>query len=83
MHSNRGACGNAVYNLLVTVGSVAAGLHTTALGVHKPGFIPTLLNSFLTQFCTLLFDFRICFAGFIHPFHTPYNNHTFFKETNL
>lgn len=83
MLSQKSACGYAVYNIWGAGGFAVDDTPSCSRVVQKPWFIPTLVNSFYTRFCTLVFDFPICFTGLVHPFHTPYNNHSFLKETNL
>lgn len=83
MHSSGIACGYDVYNLFETLGFIQANTVVQGGAVHNRSFMPTLVNSFNTQFCTQVFNFCICIVTFIHPFHMPYNNHFLFKETNL
>lgn len=51
--------------------------------VHKSTLLHTFMNKFSTQSYTGYFSFSICSMALLHTFHTTYNNHSIFKETNL
>lgn len=83
MPNQRIGCGYSVYKSWVSGGLVVVDLSAYHTAVHNRQFIPRLMNSFYTQFCTPYFDNCIWFDRFIHLFHTTYNNHSFLNETNL
>lgn len=75
--------GQPVQNHYFFCGVFREQIEATKQYVHNPEFLHTFLNNFSTRKFTGYFSFSICLQELIHFFHTTYNNHSVFKETNL
>ena len=75
--------GKLVYNQPSMCGLWNEQIITVKKCVHNQSLLHLFMNTFTMRLYTALRLISICYVGLIHTFHTPYNNHFFFKETNL
>jgi len=75
--------GNPVQKLSSVCGVWSEQIFSSEKCVHNQSLLHQFMNTFTMRLYTALRLISICYVGLIHTFHTPYNNHFFFKETNL
>jgi len=82
-HSGLFTWGKPVQKATPVCGVCGEQIFSSEKCVHNQVLLHSFMNKFTTQLFTAFSGLSIYCFGFIHTFHTPYNNHFFFKETNL